>query len=72
MIESQEANINLNESIEIVSNLDFTLKVELTYIENIVSGKKKVVFEKCIFRKGIFFKIDTTNPRYRAIESRGQ
>ena len=60
MIESQETNINLNESIETVSNLEFTSIVELNYIENIVSENKKVLFEKCVFREGVFFNINTT------------
>jgi len=61
MIESQETNINLNESIETVSNLEFTSIVELNYIENIVSENKKVLFEKCVFREGVFFNINTTD-----------
>lgn len=61
MTESQETYINLNESIEKVSNFDFVSTVEFDYIENVLLNKKKVTFEKCIFRKGVIFNLDIRN-----------
>lgn len=63
MTKSNESTVNLNECVESISNIDFTSIVELNYLETTIQEKKKIVFHKCIFRKGMLFKIDLTQSK---------
>ncbi|AEH02541.1 hypothetical protein [Lacinutrix sp. 5H-3-7-4] len=68
MTESNRALINLNGNEETISNIDFTSVVNITYTENVVLEKKKVVFQKCIFRQGIVFMIDLTQTKISELD----
>lgn len=68
MTESTRAVVNLNGNEETISNTDFTNEVNIQYLEDLIIQKKKLVFSKCIFRKGIVFMIDLAPSKISELE----
>ncbi|MBP1840749.1 hypothetical protein [Formosa algae] len=68
MTKSDRGIINLNGNEETISNVDFTSVLNISYLENVILEKKKIVFRKCIFRQGIVFMIDLTQTKISELD----